>query len=65
MDFKRVSLHSIAVILLLTHLDILNINILYFIISFILITGILNAYNFMHGITVLNGHIHLLLFLVY
>ena len=54
-NFKRVSLHSIAVILLLTHLDILSINILYFIISFILITGILNAYNFMDGINGLNG----------
>ena len=54
-NFKRVSLHSIAVILLLTHLDILSINILFFIISFILITGILNAYNFMDGINGLNG----------
>ena len=54
-NFKRVSLHSIAVILLLSHLDILSINILYFIISFILITGILNAYNFMDGINGLNG----------
>ena len=54
-NFKRVSLHSIAVILLLTHLDILSINILYFIVSFILITGILNAYNFMDGINGLNG----------
>ena len=54
-NFKRVSLHSVAVILLLTHLDILSINVLYFIISFILITGILNAYNFMDGINGLNG----------
>ena len=53
--FKRVLFHSIAVILLLSHLDILSINILYFIISFILITGILSAYNFMDGINGLNG----------
>ena len=51
---KRVLFHSIAVILLLTHLDILSINILYFIVSFILIIGILNAYNFMDGINGLN-----------
>ncbi len=54
-NFKRVSLHSIAVILLLFHLDVLSINLLYFIISFILITGILNTYNFMDGINGLNG----------
>ena len=43
---KRVLFHSIAVILLLTHLDILSINILYFIVSFILIIGILNSIKY-------------------
>lgn len=52
---KRVLFHSFAVIMLLIHLNIISINISYFIISFILITGILNAYNFMDGINGLNG----------
>ena len=54
-NFIRISIHSIAVILLLNYLDIQSVGILYFIISFILITGILNAYNFMDGINGLNG----------
>ncbi len=54
-NFKRVLFHFIAVILLLSQLDIISINFLYFIVALILITGILSAYNFMDGINGLNG----------
>tara|TARA_B100000963_G_C22531752_1_gene627917 strand:+ start:71 stop:1030 length:960 start_codon:yes stop_codon:yes gene_type:complete len=51
----RFSIQSISVLFFLNHFDMIILNNLVFIISFVLITGILNSYNFMDGINGLNG----------
>ena len=51
----RILIHLISVLFLLNHFNLSEISIFTLLISFILITGILNSYNFMDGINGLNG----------